>query len=83
VVAAAVDRGAGVDPAAVYVQIDGGPFREASFRDGRVRAGTSGLSRGRHRITFHVSDRQEAKNMENVLRVLPNTTSLSTTFVVR
>jgi hypothetical protein len=32
-----------------------------------------GLSRGTYRLVFTVSDYQEAKNMENVTRILPNT----------
>jgi hypothetical protein len=34
-------------------------------------------------VELQVSDHQEAKNMENALRILPNTRSLSATFVVR
>jgi hypothetical protein len=32
---------------------------------------------------LQVSDYQECKNMENALRILPNTTVVSTTFTVR
>ena len=39
----------------------------------------SGLSRGTHRLVLTVSDYQEAKNMENVTRILPNTRVLRTT----
>jgi subtilisin family serine protease len=81
--AAASDRGAGVDPRSVFVRIDGGSLRSASFRDGRVRVPLGSLGRGRHRLTLQVSDHQEAKNMENVPRILPNTTTLTTTFSVR
>jgi subtilisin family serine protease len=82
-VASASDRGAGVDPRAVFVQIDGGSLRAASFRNGRVRVPVGSLSRGRHRLALHVSDYQESKNMENVVRILPNTAVLTTTFSVR
>jgi hypothetical protein len=82
-VAAASDRGAGVDPGGVFAQIDGGPLQAASFRSGRVRVPLGSRGRGRHRLTLHVSDYQESKNMENVLRILPNTTVLTTPFRVR
>jgi subtilisin family serine protease len=81
--ASAVDRGAGVDPRAVFAQIDGGPLLTASFRGGRVRIPVGGLRRGRHRLLLQVSDRQEAKNMENVPRILPNTATLAASFTVR
>jgi hypothetical protein len=41
------------------------------------------MPRGRHTATLQVSDHQEAKNMENVPRILPNTTTLVARFVVR
>ena len=81
--AVASDRGAGVDPRSVFVRIDGGSLRSAVFRDGRVRVPLGSLAGGRHRLTLQVSDHQEAKNMENVPRILPNTTTLTTTFSVR
>jgi hypothetical protein len=82
-VASASDRGAGVDPRAVFVQIDGGALMPASFRAGRIRIPVGSLGRGRHRLLLQVSDRQEAKNMENVPRILPNTTTLAVSFSVR
>jgi subtilisin family serine protease len=66
-VASASDAGAGVDPRSVFVRIDGG----------------GSLSGGRHRVTLEVSDHQEAKNMENSLRILPNTAVFTATFTVR
>jgi hypothetical protein len=41
------------------------------------------LPAGRHRVRLQVSDHQEAKNMENALRILPNTTVIDTTVTVR
>ena len=41
------------------------------------------LDPGKHTLTLQVSDFQEAKNMEDVLRILPNTRTFRTTFVVR
>jgi subtilisin family serine protease len=81
--ASAVDRGAGVDPRSVFYRLDGGRLRQALYRAGRIRIPVGGLGRGRHRLTLQVSDHQEAKNMENALRILPNTAVLNATFVVR
>jgi subtilisin family serine protease len=81
--ASASDRSAGVDPRAVFVKIDSGPLLEASYRSGRIRMPIGSLARGRHQLTLQVSDYQECKNMENVPRILPNTTVVSATFTVR
>ncbi|HEV3479899.1 MAG TPA: hypothetical protein VG144_10695, partial [Gaiellaceae bacterium] len=81
-VASASDRGAGVDPSSVFVQVDGGPLQVARFRNGRIRI-PARFSSGRHRLTLHVSDYQESKNMENAARILPNTTVLTAPFTVR
>ena len=40
-------------------------------------------TKGRHTVVVHASDYQEAKNMENVPPILPNTSTLRTTVVVR
>ena len=82
-VATASDGGAGVDPEHVYAQIDGGELRRAAFRNGRIRIPVGALGPGRHRLLLQVSDRQEAKNMENSLRILPNTAQLAASFSVR
>jgi subtilisin family serine protease len=81
-VASASDRGAGVDPRAVFAQLDGGALTPASFRGGRIRIPVGSLGRGRHRLLLQVSDHQESKNMENVPRILPNTTALAVSFSV-
>jgi len=78
------DAGAGVDPAGISYRIDG-----RATRAGRLRGGVAVLELparlrpGRHRLVLTVSDRQEAKNNENVARILPNTTVVRTTFEVR
>jgi subtilisin family serine protease len=82
-VAVATDAGAGVDPQGIYVQLDGGEFRNTTLRNGRIRIPVGSLGPGRHRLLLQVSDRQEAKNMENSLRILPNTTQLTASFSVR
>jgi hypothetical protein len=82
-IAAASDRGAGVDARSVFFRIDGGALRRASYRSSRIRIPVAGLSRGRHTLTLQVSDHQEAKNMENALRILPNTAIVTAPFRVR
>ena len=43
---------------------------------------SEGFGRGTHALVFTVSDYQEAKNMENVTRILPNTRVLRATIRV-
>jgi subtilisin family serine protease len=78
----ATDAGAGVYPESVVASIDGGEV-SAPYRNGVFSIGTSDLAPGRHRLRLRVSDYQEAKNTENVARILPNTRTLTTTFRVR
>jgi subtilisin family serine protease len=78
---AVADRGSGVDPTTVHVEIDRDE-RLSSYQGGLVRVPLSGLGRGRHALTVTVSDFQETKNMENVARVLPNTRVFTTSFVI-
>jgi hypothetical protein len=82
-VVAASDAGAGVDPRSVFVRFDKGGLFRASYANGRIRIPLNSMPRGRHTATLQVSDHQEAKNMENVPRILPNTTTLVARFVVR
>ncbi|MDQ2967850.1 MAG: S8 family serine peptidase [Actinomycetota bacterium] len=74
------DGGSGVDPLSLQARIDG-DFVPVSFASGRARVSLAGDARGRHTLSFTASDYQEAKNMENVARILPNTRTLRTTFV--
>jgi hypothetical protein len=76
-VASTSDRGAGVDPNSVFLQIDGSSLLAPPFEGGKVRMPIRSLSRGRHRLILRVSDYQESKNVKNVLRILPNTTTLT------
>jgi hypothetical protein len=81
---AARDAGSGIDPRSLSARIDG---RYAPARYVRragviiVRDGT--LAPGRHTVELVASDHQEAKNMENALRILPNTARLRARVVVR
>jgi subtilisin family serine protease len=78
ILVSAVDRGSGVDPASIVVRVDG-KAAAATYRDGRIRIPAQA---GRHTLSLTVSDYQEAKNMEDVPPVLPNTTTLTRSVVV-
>jgi subtilisin family serine protease len=75
------DGGSGVDPLSLQAQIDGN-FVPVSYAAGLARLPVAGLASGRHALTFTASDYQETKNMENVARILPNTRTVRTTFVL-
>jgi subtilisin family serine protease len=69
------DAGSGVDPASVSVLLDGRLVKPTGAAGSlRIAART-----GRHSLKVVASDYQETKNMEDVSRILPNTTTLSTT----
>jgi len=80
----AVDNGAGIDPQLVGLSIDG-HGRSARYDASRneITASLKGLRRGRHRLRLLVSDYQELKNMENVPKILPNTSRLHAAFRIR
>jgi subtilisin family serine protease len=82
-VLAVADRGSGVDPRLMSFKIDGRtrPFAWDPAH-GRVDVTLTGLAAGTHRLVATVSDYQEAKNMEDVHRILPNTRVLRATFKV-
>jgi hypothetical protein len=81
---AVADRGSGVDPKSVVAVIDGsGNFADTTYSNGVVSVHTGSLSGGKHSIELVVSDYQEAKNMEDVLRILPNTRDFRATFTAR
>jgi hypothetical protein len=76
---AASDGGAGIDPASLGVTVDG------KGAGARLHAGvlTIKASPGRHQVVVHVSDYQEAKNMEDVPKIKPNTATLTAAVSVR
>jgi subtilisin family serine protease len=76
------DRGSGIDPASVLVEVDGRE-RGGRLADGRLTIPVAGLGPGRHTLRIQISDYQETRNMENSGRLLPNTRDLRTTFAVR
>jgi len=82
----ATDQGAGVDPRSIFASLAGGNRQITYARTGNavsLEIPVGRLSAGRHRLVVQVSDHQEAKNMENALRILPNTTTLSAVVTVR
>jgi hypothetical protein len=71
----ATDSGAGVDPKSATASVDG-RVTQISYADGRF---VLHARPGAHRIVVSVSDYQEAKNMEDVAAITPNTATLKTT----
>jgi hypothetical protein len=78
-----VDAGSGVDPKTLRVAIDGVERRAVYRSDGTVTVRTGTLGAGRHTVHVVVADYQEAKNMEDVPRILPNTRDVTLGFAVR
>jgi len=77
-----VDRGSGVDPRTLRAFVDG-TSRTIALRNGRATIRTGALSSGKHSVRVIVGDYQEAKNMEDTLRILPNTRDTTLSFTVR
>ena len=75
------DAGSGVDPRSLDASVDG-RARNIRLAGGVASVDVKGLARGAHRLVFTVADHQEAKNMENVTRILPNTRVLRATIRV-
>jgi subtilisin family serine protease len=79
IVVSATDARSGVDPASIVATLDGKRVA-ARFASGVVRIAAM---KGRHRLVLSVADYQETKNMEDVVKILPNTATLSVTLRVR
>jgi Subtilase family len=82
----ASDTGSGLDPRSIFASVAGsGRTPTYAPRGNRmtISVPVGRLPAGRHRVRLQVSDHQEAKNMENALRILPNTTVIDTTVTVR
>ena len=79
---AATDTQSGVDPNSLEATLDGARAR-VTYRGGVAYVATARATRGQHRLVLSASDYQEAKNMEDVGPVLPNTKTLRTTITVR
>jgi subtilisin family serine protease len=76
------DSGSGVDPLSLHVRVNGAriPF---TYSDGILSIRTTKLRPGKAHVVVAASDYQEAKNMEDVGPVLPNTRTLRTTVTLR
>jgi Subtilase family len=72
------DAGSGVDPSSIKVTVDGQEVN-AKYADGRV---SIPASPGSHMLVVTSGDYQETKNMEDVAKIDPNTTTLRTTVTV-
>jgi hypothetical protein len=79
IVVVATDAGSGVDPASIAATLDGKAVRAPSAH-GKI---TIRAAPGRHTLVLRVADYQETKNMEDVVRILPNTATLRATVRVR
>jgi hypothetical protein len=80
----ATDAGSGVDPGSVVARVDGvkRPIRYSRAL-ARIVVSPGVLAPGRHSLLLTAADYQETKNNENQARILGNTRTLRTTFVVR
>jgi hypothetical protein len=76
---ALTDSCSGVDRGSMQARVDG---RTTSFTYARGLLTIHGVRAGQHRVTVTASDYQEAKNMENVGPILPNTRTFSATVSV-
>jgi hypothetical protein len=79
---ALTDAGSGVDPRSIVLSVDGSRPR-FTFKKGVLSVPSTGLTAGKHQLRLVVSDYQEAKNMENVGPILPNTRFVAATVTVR
>ena len=75
------DAGAGVDPRSLEATV-GGRARTVRLANGVASVDVNGLARGTHALVLTGADYQEAKNMENVPLILPNTRVLRATIRV-
>jgi hypothetical protein len=71
----ATDTRAGVDPMSVTATVDG-RSAQARYANGRIVVHATS---GAHQLVVQASDYQEAKNMEDVAKITPNTTTLTRT----
>ena len=76
------DSGSGVDPRSLKARV-GGRWVRFRYDRGVLLLRTKGLRAGRQALMVSASDYQEAKNMEDVGPVLPNTRVLHTKVTLR
>ena len=79
---AAVRSGVRAARGAIVATLDGKTVKPQTVRyaDGTIRIPAT---KGTHRLVLSVSDYEETKNMEDVVRILPNTATLRTSVTVR
>ena len=70
------DDGSGIDVSSIEATLDGRPAR-APLVGSEIRVATASVAAGRHRLRVALSDFQETRNNENVMRILPNTRTVS------
>jgi hypothetical protein len=75
------DAGAGVDPKSLVATVDG-KTAPVTYVRGHAIVSLARVGPGRHSLVFSAADYQELKNFENVLKILPNTRVLRTSFRV-
>jgi hypothetical protein len=76
------DSGSGVDPLSLHVRMNGA-LTQFAYGNGVLSIPTAKLRPGKAHVVVTASDYQEAKNMEDVGPVLPNTRTLRTTVTLR
>jgi subtilisin family serine protease len=76
------DTGSGVDPLSLHVRMNGA-LTQFAYGNGVLSIPTAKLRPGKAHVVVTASDYQEAKNMEDVGPVLPNTRTLRTTVTLR
>ena len=78
------DKGSGVDAAALSVKVDDNQADVTyDTATGKATIALPALTAGVHKLSVSAADFQETKNMESVSGILPNTTTLATTFTAR
>ena len=76
------DSGSGVDVRSLEATLDGKPIASRLIGN-EIRIPTRSVRTGAHRLRVELSDHQETRNNENVLRILPNTRAVSVVVTVR
>jgi hypothetical protein len=76
------DSGSGVDVRSLEATLDGRPIASRLIGS-EIRIPTRSVAIGTHRLRVELSDHQETRNNENVLRILPNTRAVSVVVTVR
>jgi subtilisin family serine protease len=76
------DPGSGADPSTLHGYVDGAE-KASRIKNGKVLISSGALAKGKHAVRVVVSDFQESKNMEDVLKILPNTRDYKAVLVLK